>query len=188
MRPFKCAIREEVSRQWAEAVAAGTDPRGLLKSKPAMKVSLQDLVTSTCASLASRVELQQKAWRHLRLPETRAAWEENLEEAFKTHADGLLFPASHMDDQQQTDDRQEPDPQEALGAGELPQQLSDDEGEEPEHAADNPEPLVSEASIPELQEYTAEPVEQASASTAPAPARITEGHRAARRGKHASWL
>eukprot|EP00971_Amphidinium_carterae_P338698 6476174-Amphidinium_carterae.2 len=47
MSPWKSLVRTSAGRQWAESVLAGADPMGLVKSKPILRLHLQNIVAST---------------------------------------------------------------------------------------------------------------------------------------------
>eukprot|EP00971_Amphidinium_carterae_P132086 2616630-Amphidinium_carterae.1 len=97
MRPWKALARTSAGRQWAESVLACADPMGLVKSKPILRLNLQDLVASTSKAVGACRENREQAWQFLQLPSTMAEWQAMVDEADVLNKAGYLFTYSVLE-------------------------------------------------------------------------------------------
>eukprot|EP00971_Amphidinium_carterae_P334605 6469981-Amphidinium_carterae.1 len=79
------------------SVLAGADPMGLVKSKPILRLNLQDLVGSTGA----RREIREKAWQFLQLQSTMGEWQAMVDEADVLNEAGQMRQKQHHSNTQQ---------------------------------------------------------------------------------------
>eukprot|EP00971_Amphidinium_carterae_P208217 4131396-Amphidinium_carterae.2 len=84
-------------RQWAESVLAGADPMGLVKSKPILRLNLQDLVASTSKAVGARREL----------PSTMDKWQAMVDEADVLNEAGCLLKYSFLEGEAEEEEQEQ---------------------------------------------------------------------------------